>query len=67
MRPLALWGFLVVLAFSVLGCSDDETPASPPSGPKPTGQIVFQSDRDGDYEIFIMSAGGGAPISLGSR
>jgi eukaryotic-like serine/threonine-protein kinase len=32
--------------------------AVPPTAPPRPSQIVFQSDRDGDYEIFIMNSDG---------
>ena len=31
------------------------------------GKIAFNSDRDGDYEIFVMNADGSDVVSLGQQ
>jgi Tol biopolymer transport system component len=31
---------------------------------EPTTQLVFQSDRDGNYEIYVMGSDGSNPVRL---
>jgi TolB protein len=35
--------------------------------PGTNGTIAFASDRDGDYEVFTMEAGGGSQLPLTSN
>lgn len=38
----------------------DTEPAWSPDG----GRIVFQTDRDGNDEVYLMDADGGGPVNL---
>lgn len=40
----------------------DETPAAPV--PEPVGKIAFASDRDGNFEIYIMNPDGGGLVRV---
>ena len=70
----AVWGPVVPIV--ILGGQDEDPPSSTlgatlratptpedtPGGPG--GKIVFDSDRDGDREIYVMDADGGNPTRL---
>jgi dipeptidyl aminopeptidase/acylaminoacyl peptidase len=59
--------FITTLLFCLLFASAVFVPAQahPASGTsKPTGQIVFVSDRDGNNEIYLMNADGSDPVNL---
>jgi TolB protein len=64
-----LWGLLILICGLLLACdekspgSSANTPDQQPAQRAPlykelTGKIVFQSNRDGDWEIYVMNADG---------
>ena len=69
---------LIVSALGILGaCQDEKTVAVPESKnleqkssqidtwlKNVSGKIVFQSDRDGDWEIYVMNADGSNVVQL---
>jgi len=69
-------GFAVFAAIILLGaaCSTDSTPqstapqdlASTPAGDS-AGRIAFSSNRDGDFEIYVMNADGSGQTRLTSN
>ena len=59
--------FYVFGSIGLTACGKEQKPAEQPAQPTPaatstlpgaTGQIVFQSDRDGDFEIYVMNVDG---------
>ena len=64
MKDLLSLAYILIFIFLLSTCSEDTTDNEPETGPKPTGRISFDSDRDGDKEIFIVDAAGGQPVQL---
>jgi len=60
-RKLALVVLVTAcLAVALLSCGDDDG-----TGPTLEGtKIAFQSDRDGNFEIYVMEADGSDPVRL---
>ncbi len=61
--------FLIVVlpclsAASVQPLETVEGPAENPDAPRGGSKIVFQSERDGNMEIYIMNADGSEPVRL---
>ena len=57
-RCLVIWMFTVIL---ILGCGDDpmsQSDTTPDEILPLSGQIAFSSDKDGDFEIYLMNADG---------
>ncbi len=62
-RPLALWGFTVLI---LMGCGGASEPGTPPSEREDVspqaftqpGRILFQSNADGDSEILLLTRDG---------
>jgi TolB protein len=59
MRQLSAWAVTSALPVLVgLACSDDSNgPLDPGPGPDEE-RIAFSSDRDGDFEIYVMNVDG---------
>ncbi len=68
LRSHRLWFLgLLLLAGSVLvGCGDGTTPTGVGTPPPPPSldMIAFASDRDGNFEIYVMNADGTNPTRL---
>ena len=63
-RCLAVWMFI---AIPLLGCGDDPISRSyttPDEIVPLSGQIAFASDRDGDFEIYMINADGTSLVQL---
>lgn len=62
-----LAGF-VLMCVIILGIANrPDTPQPPPLIPLvelPSGRLVFASDREGSYDLFLADAGGGPPWNL---
>lgn len=63
MRQLSAWALASALPVLVaLACSDDSNGPMDP-GPLPGEAVIaFSSDRDGDFEIYVMKLRGGRPL-----
>ncbi len=61
MRAL-LWAAGAAAVLAVAGCGDSTSPAR-----SARGRLAFASNRDGDYEIYVMNADGTAPTQLTSN
>ena len=57
-KGIVLIVLLVVVALSGLSCGDGGAPEQ--------GKIAFSSDRDGDWEIYVMDADGSNQTNLTS-
>ena len=56
----------LALLASNLGKAESPWPDPPPPPPPPglSGTIAFTTDRDGDFEIYLMGADGSDPVNL---
>ena len=74
-HPIQVLGLFVVASAVLVGCGDGPTgggalppPAAPPPPPPPTppssDMTAFHSDRDGNFEIYVMNADGTNPKRL---
>jgi len=58
---------LVVTLLSTFACGGEEEEATPTPTPTPTpaeGKIAFASDRDGNWEVYVMDADGSHQTQL---
>ena len=63
-RCLVIWMFTAIL---ILGCGDDpisQSYTTPDEILPLSGQIAFSSDKDGDFEIYLMNADGTSLMQL---
>jgi len=66
-RRLASLSLLIILA---AGCVREQVPTSqqkpvaPAASPADADRIAFCSNRDGNFEIYVMNADGSAPLRL---
>ena len=56
--------FVASLLFLPLGCGGNDDPTGPSFA---TSKIAFDSDRDGNREIYVMDADGSNPVRLTSN
>ena len=56
---VALSGLVAVALFLVACGSDDASTGAEPEAGGASGLIAFDSDRDGDEEVYVMDADGG--------
>ncbi|PDV98022.1 hypothetical protein A9Q02_02770 [Candidatus Chloroploca asiatica] len=66
LASLVVLVLMCVIIFFVIGNGPD-TPQPPPLIPLvelPSGRLVFASDREGGYDLFLADAGGGPPWNL---
>ena len=56
--------FVASLLFLPLGCGGNDGPTGPSFA---TSKIAFDSDRDGNAEIYVMDADGSNPVRLTSN
>ncbi len=61
LMALAVMAAVLTANFVLAACDAGEvgTVISPGSSPEDSGRIVFASDRDGDWDIYVMKADGG--------
>ncbi len=55
---------LVALTLGAIGLPTSALSQEPSDAPAPSGRIVFISNRDGDFEIYVMDADGGNQTRL---
>ena len=60
MRAVSLVAAVMALALTVAACGGGDSQSAAP----PTGRIAFTSNRDGNQEVYLMSADGGDQINL---
>ena len=61
--------FVSYLLFFLAACEKDRSPTKPEFSSKDTAEakITFASNRDDNYEVYIMDADGSNPLNLTNR